>query len=180
MARETRRNHRSWLDEKYLSVPEAASELGVTAQTVRRWCDAFQRGGGTGQGFALQSIKHANRYRVIPREAVAALNERRKALESPRPATPRPSASQLDFLPQLVWFLEGVVGRALAEFLSTPHGDQQRKLTEEARTIADHAKLLLADLERRPRTAKHVGSFAERIRVVEDRMSELIPENRIP
>lgn len=174
-----RKNHRSWLDDGNLSVAEAASALGVTEQTVRRWCDQYLKTGDSGRHLALRSIKHANKYRLIPKEAVADLLARRSNAPAARELARRRTSSELHFLPQLVWYLEALAGRACAEALLGPY-DTTTKLAEEIQVLIKRTKLMVEELEHRPSTAKDVASLKKRTEAVEDRLSQLSAENRNP
>jgi transposase-like protein len=166
----------------YLSVTGAARFLGVSPQTVRRWCDQFEKNQPGERG--LRSERHPkSNFRTVALEDLQAFRASREAHLKPM-AGEAPAcvpAVDLHYVPQVISELQSTVGQAIAEFMSDSTGTSHEvranldTLKRRAEVLLRQAETLIDDLEKNRSLSKDCEAMTAQLGLVRRRLAELVP-----
>ena len=165
-----------------VTVADAATLLGVSKQTVRRWCDQHERK-SPGEVSLPSTRSSTNGYRVIAIEAIQAFKKQRDAALDAREREIHSTSSESDlhYLPQIIAELQSTVGQAIAEYITDTtftNLDARanfKDLKQRSKVLQRRAKMLLEDLEKNQRVKPASEAMREQLGLISKRLDELVP-----
>jgi transposase-like protein len=176
----SRRKRHVRLPKGTVSVDRAARLLGVSNQTVRRWCNQHERKSPGQPG--LPSTRLANHYRVIAITDLRAFRSQLDATHHARQQGMRSIRSERDlhYLPQIITELQATVGQAIAEYMSdttlmsNEAATSIEDLKARSKTLERRARILLKDLEQYDQLKPTMDTIGEQLSLISARMGELV------